>query len=541
MYARFFGLASEPFSIAPDPRYLFLSERHREALAHLLFGLQAGGGIVLLTGEVGAGKTTVCRAFLEQVPPNCRVAYIFNPKLDPAELLQSVCQEFGAAVAEPGMKAHVDALNAFLLRAHAAGEQCVLVIDEAQSLAADVLEQLRLLTNLETHERKLLQIVLVGQPELRRMLAREELKQLSQRVVARYHLEPLRAADTARYLAHRLAVAGWQGAMPFSIRALALIGRHSRGVPRRINLIADRALLAAYATGRKKITSGLVERAVREVFDRTRPRWLWPAVGAAGFAVAAAVAAVIYWPSPGAAPAAVAAAAEAAPGPDGAAAASAAPVAAGPQASEPAPAAVAALAAASAGQAAPAAPVPATQIRWPAGSVRAADAWRELASLWGATPGEGAAACGAAPGLACWEPRKATLATVRTLGRPGVVTLYSAGGAAVAALLVGLDEASATIRIGGDTQTVGLNVFAAAWQGDFGTYWRKPPGWPAAADPWLGEQLDRAAAAAAPTLDARLRAFQRAHGIEADGRAGAMTVMQLNRAAGIDEPRLASR
>ena len=194
MYAAHFGLKREPFSIAPDPRYLFMSERHREALAHLLYGVRGGGGFVLLTGEIGAGKTTVCRCFLEQVPERCNVAYIFNPKLTATELLQSVCDEFriaGArACAESAtVKDHVDALNEFLLRTHAAGQNNVLIIDEAQNLSTDVLEQLRLLTNLETNERKLLQIILIGQPELRDMLLEPELEQLAQRVIARYHLD----------------------------------------------------------------------------------------------------------------------------------------------------------------------------------------------------------------------------------------------------------------------------------------------------------------------------------------------------------------
>jgi len=190
MYMRFFGLKQKPFSIAPDPRYLFMSERHREALAHLLYGVQGGGGFVLLTGEIGAGKTTVCRCFLEQVPRQCNVAYIFNPKLTALELLQTICHEFGIAVPVPAtgaatVKDHVDALNTFLLRTHAVGQNNVLIIDEAQNLSAEVLEQLRLLTNLETNERKLLQIVLIGQPELRGMVARPELEQLGQRVIAR--------------------------------------------------------------------------------------------------------------------------------------------------------------------------------------------------------------------------------------------------------------------------------------------------------------------------------------------------------------------
>ena len=196
MYTHYFQLKQSPFSIAPDPRYLFMSERHREALAHLLYGVGSGGGFVLLTGEIGAGKTTVCRCFMEQIPDNCQLAYIFNPKLSVEELLLSICEEFRIAppAAAASVKTYVDAINVHLLASHAQGKNNVLIIDEAQNLSAAVLEQLRLLTNLETSERKLLQIILIGQPELRAMLARPELEQLAQRVIARYHLGSLSEA-----------------------------------------------------------------------------------------------------------------------------------------------------------------------------------------------------------------------------------------------------------------------------------------------------------------------------------------------------------
>src|SRR5512141_809928 len=212
MYEQYFGLAEAPFSIAPDPRYLYLSQRHQEALAHLLYGVNGGGGFVLLTGEVGAGKTTVCRCLLEQIPASCDVAYIFNPKLTVGELLSTICLEFGIAV-PPGntsVKVFVDCINAYLIDAHARGRHTVLIIDEAQNLSADVLEQMRLLTNLETSQRKLLQIILLGQSELAEMLARPELRQLAQRVIARYHLGPLAKREVADYVRHRLEVAGAQ-------------------------------------------------------------------------------------------------------------------------------------------------------------------------------------------------------------------------------------------------------------------------------------------------------------------------------------------
>ena len=254
MYMRFFGLKQEPFSLAPDPRYLYMSKRHREALAHLLYGVGGGGGFVLLSGEIGAGKTTVCRCFLEQIPKRCNVAYIFNPKLTVFELLKTVCEEFHIPVEHQGpgvptIKDYLDPLNEFLLKTHAVGQNNLLIIDEAQNLSADVLEQLRLLTNLETSERKLLQIILIGQPELRTMLARPELEQLAQRVIARFHLKALSSKETEHYIRHRLSVAGMTRAIPFDRKALQRIHDIARGVPRRINLLCDRAMLGAYAHG----------------------------------------------------------------------------------------------------------------------------------------------------------------------------------------------------------------------------------------------------------------------------------------------------
>ena len=346
MYAQFFGLKREPFSIAPDPRYLFMSERHREALAHLLYGLGAGGGFVLLTGEIGACKTTVCRCFLEQVPKRCNVAYIFNPKLTVEELLRSVCDEFRIPYRHegPGLptaKDYVDALNEFLLKTHAVGQNNVLIIDEAQNLSPDVLEQLRLLTNLETRERKLLQIILIGQPELRDMLAGPGLEQLAQRVVARYHLDALSETETAQYIKHRLAVAGMTGVIPIDREARKRIFELSRGVPRRINLLCDRALLGAYSSGTPRVGAAIVEKAAREVFDRAEfapsrdPRVRRAAVFGIGAAVGAALLGLGVWLSGGgskrteaAAPQAAAstpqAPAASAPGPSASAAATAA-------------------------------------------------------------------------------------------------------------------------------------------------------------------------------------------------------------------------
>jgi general secretion pathway protein A len=291
MYLEFYGLSEPPFSITPDPRFVFLSERHRDALAHLLYGVGQGGsgGFIQLTGEVGTGKTTLSRLLLEQLPENTRVALVLNPRLSPAELLETIAEELKLAVgsARGSIKALVDLLNHYLLDAYAQGLRVVLILDEAQNLSTEALEQVRLLTNLETPTQKLLQIILLGQPELRDKLSLPELRQLSQRVTARYHLMPLDEPETESYVRHRIGVAGGKR-FPFSRLALRALHRASGGVPRLINIVAERALLAGYVSDEPQIGEDLVDHAADEVLNRPRRRvrqaWL---VGAA--AVLAAV------------------------------------------------------------------------------------------------------------------------------------------------------------------------------------------------------------------------------------------------------------
>jgi general secretion pathway protein A len=547
MYAQFFGLKQDPFSIAPDPHYLFMSERHREALAHLIYGLDGGGGFVLLTGEIGTGKTTVCRCFLEQIPKNCNVAYIFNPKLTVGELLQSVCDEFHVVhqAKVPGaetVKDCLDPLNAFLLASHAAGQNNVLIIDEAQNLSADVLEQLRLLTNLETNERKLLQIILIGQPELRRMLAQPELEQLAQRVIARFHLDALSEAETTQYIDHRMAVAGATGAVPFDRHALHAIHTLSHGVPRRINLLCGRALLGAYAKGQRTVDKGLVQIAAGEVFDRRQDAALPPRHHGRTliFAVLLGVAALLVyrnWPDSAPNPALVKA-----------------PQAAPARAAEPAPAVIP-----------EAKPLPGTpellqslapeqlQTEFAPPLLLEASAWRELAGAWGIEP----AAANLEPcretqrqGVVCFKSASLSLALIRQLDRPGILTLRDDKRQAVYVRLIALDGNSATLASGTVTRRVSLAALARVWQGDFATYWRAPaayftavPGSTSGAlAEWLTERLDKlpdaVAAGAAPPLRARIAQFQLTQGLVPDGVAGPITIMQLNRVTGLNEPTL---
>lgn len=563
MYAPFFGLEHPPFSIAPDPRYLFMSERHREALAHLLYGLDAGGGFVLLTGEIGTGKTTVCRCFLEQIPAHCNVAYIFNPKLTVPELLRSICDEFGVAhrPAAPGaetVKDCLDPLNEFLLRQHAAGRNNVLIIDEAQNLAPDVLEQLRLLTNLETSERKLLQIILIGQPELRAMVASPSLEQLAQRVIARYHLDALSADETRQYIAHRLAVAGLQGALPFQRRALARVHALTGGVPRRINLLCDRVLLGAYAAGVREVSDAMVRKAAREVFDApaaaaphpTGRRSRWLAAGAGGLLGAAAVGglawAMGWWPPVAGGGGGATARA---PVPAVAASASASTLAA--------PVALPAASAASVPAAASAAAPTLAQFL-AAQADGGAAAWRVLARAWQADlPADAADPCAAlAPeGLRCYRSRRASLNLLRQIDRPVLLTLQPPdGSAAVAAVLRQLEGETAALE-GADGMRLQVPVaeLAPLWRGEIATLWKAPANLPAGGDisataagaAWLDRQLALAGAGPAAARGvtpaarrARIHQFQLGRGLTPDGQAGPLTLMLLNRAAGVQEPRL---
>ena len=268
MYLQYFRLKNPPFSLAPNPRFLYMSPRHREALAHLLYGIDEGGGFVALTGEVGTGKTTLCRCLLEQIPPNIDIALIINPRLNAIEFLASVCDELRIKIPPEtaSLKTLVDALNGYLLESFSQGRHTIVIIDEAQNLSFDVLEQIRLLTNLETSESKLLKIILVGQPELNTLLQRKDLRQLNQRITARFHLTPLSETETAGYIYHRLSVSGGYKRL-FPKKTIKKIYRYSGGIPRLINIICDRSLLGAYASECHQVSNKIVARAAREVMS----------------------------------------------------------------------------------------------------------------------------------------------------------------------------------------------------------------------------------------------------------------------------------
>jgi general secretion pathway protein A len=310
MYEPFYGLAEKPFNLTPDPKYLYLSARHTEAFAHLEFGRKEKGGFILVTGEVGTGKTTLARYFLSRLDARTATAFVIYPALTAAELLRSILEDLHVPATGTSLKDHVDALHRFLLQARSQGRDVVLLIDEAQDLAPEVLEQIRLISNLETDTEKLIQIVLMGQSELQEMLGRHELRQLAQRVTARYHLAALRREESEDYIRHRLAVAGGEGKVTFTADALDAVHRCAQGIPRLINLVCDRALLAGYVAGSRQIDADMVHRASAEVLAARpfHPRRR-QAMLAAGLAAAAFVPAVLWraLPADGGRPLAVAA------------------------------------------------------------------------------------------------------------------------------------------------------------------------------------------------------------------------------------------
>ncbi|MCF8063486.1 MAG: AAA family ATPase [Deltaproteobacteria bacterium] len=297
MYKNFFGFKERPFQLVPNPAYLYLSRGHEEALAHLTYAISQGDGFVEITGEVGTGKTTLCRAFLENLgEKGTEAAFIFNPKLDAVHLLKAINDEFGIDSSADNIKDLIDTLNEFLLRKKAEGHKVLLLIDEAQNLSKDVLEQLRLLSNLETTTSKLLQIILVGQPELGEMLDSHDLRQLGQRITLSCHLSPLSFRETREYILHRLRVASRKEVVQFTPSAMHAVYHYSGGIPRLINIACDRALLTAFGLNRRKVTAGIARSAVRELADRRsiqrtslgrswRP-WLAAAVVVLAFAAA---------------------------------------------------------------------------------------------------------------------------------------------------------------------------------------------------------------------------------------------------------------
>jgi general secretion pathway protein A len=553
MYTSFFGLNEKPFAITPDPRYLYMSERHAEALAHLMYGISEAGGFVQLTGEVGTGKTTVVRSLLGQIPQNTDLAVILNPRQTPAEFLLTICEELHVPVPEQGRnstKTLVDRLSHHLLEAHARGRRVVLIVDEAQNLSFELLEQVRLLTNLETPTQKLLQIILIGQPELREVLNRVELRQLAQRITGRYHLNPLSRGETAAYVRHRLRVAGATAEL-FTNGALREIHRLTRGIPRVINVICDRCLLGAYTQDLHLINGATVRRAAREVYGRpVLPLWTRWAVGGAMAAGVVLFALGIWqvggqrmlgWLDSNAEPARIETGAA---DKQMEAAEASAQAAADPAAEPPA--------------AAPAAgPMLEDLLQADSTEDGLNAAFARLFALWDASYQPGGidpCALAAGQGLECMYQR-GSWAQIRALNRPAILTLADRSGTEHSLLLTGLDDERVTVHHGGQSHDLGLTDVSQYWYGDFLVLWRPQVtgatplsvGMQGEAVRWLRDSLRQArklssaqpadASGAEPTgppdmfdweLVRQVENFQRDHRLTVDGIAGRQTQLVLD-------------
>lgn len=582
IYHQYFGLSESPFSIAVNPRYLFMSPRHRDALAHLLYGVGSGGGFILLTGEVGTGKTTINRCLLEQMPETTDLAIVLNPALSAVELLATVCDELGIEypAGTTSLKHLTDALHRYLLANHEAGRKTVLMIDEAQHLEFDVLEQIRLLTNLETDQEKLLQIILIGQPELSEKLARPELRQLNQRITARYDLQPLNAQETAAYIRHRLEVAGLPGGRElFSMPVVREIHRRSRGIPRQINLLCDRTLLGAYGRKQNTINRKLVRDAAAEVFGQHGQPvrdWRLPLLAGISLVSVLLLGVVLLWPgdtpqTPLPSPSAAARPSVAQPTlAQSSIAQLVKPIPTAAQTAE-------ALARAEQSVSTVALPTATTAttgvgqtVAEPGGlrdSQPTVPQWLlsdDLATVWwwrlhsdGRPPGT---ACPerAVAGWQCVEARAGTLLELSGRQRPLLLTMRTPDGFSAKTLVLGFEANTAWVLTGqpGFAQAsavaqVPLDVLNNAWRGDYQFLWQVPNGWRgpmgrgdtgaavnavaadfAALDGQPATLLDEGSDQFNNILEQRVMLFQSSEGLVADGVVGEQTYIRLNERLG---------
>ena len=542
MYSDYFGLDENPFSIAPDPRYLYLSAYHCEALAHLRYGMQTNGGFVLLTGEVGAGKTTLCRSLLDQLPKDIDVAFVFNPKVTVIELLQTLCDELRIPYSSSASnKQLVERLTLHLLETHAHGQKTVLIIDEAQNLTVDVLEQLRLLTNLETDRHKLLQIVLLGQPELRQLLNRSDLRQLAQRVTARYHLEPLPSDEIMAYVAHRLDVAGCSSRL-FPNKLAHLLWRATGGVPRLINLVCDRALLGAYARDQKIVDRSILRQAIREVFDPASTSVGWRIMPSLVLLLLIVVGGAGSWawqwgglgfgsaenPQDIAKKTVI-------------------------EKSETREQTVSKGSSAVASASLP--------LDWPHTidkPWKRERAFVDLLYLWGLSPssvGQDFCSTAAEYGLSCLA-RQDSLENLRRMNRPAILTLYADDGRPFYAVLAKLVGSRAYFLVGTDTYLISAKMLESRWFGEFLLLWQNDPvintvlqpGQSGPAVDWLKSILvelghyrqNGSETSLDGALLGALKQFQTQAGLTPDGVLGPLTMIYLNNARGTAGPRLQS-
>jgi len=544
MYDNHFGLKETPFTIAPDPRFLYMSERHREALAHLVYGFETDGGFVLLSGEVGTGKTTISRCLLEQLPANSSVAMVLNPKLTAQELLATICDELHIEYPEgnTSLKTFIDCINQFLLENNSQGRKTVVILEEAQNLEMEVLEQLRLLTNLETNQRKLLQIIMIGQPELLHLLARPELRQLEQRITARYHLLPLSKKDTVDYVKHRLEVAGVKEPI-FSYSLLKKIYNYTGGIPRKINLLCDRAMLGAYVQNQKHIDRKILTRAAKEVFGTaievksSKPFWN-PRLGAVlAMLVLIAVGGYMVYSNQEQF-FRLAANIQVSPNKKS-----------GPVLAE------------AGGIVAPVEIMDFLQLLdAQTESVSKNNAFQALFMQWNVPlkVGSNDNPCDLAPskGLSCLE-QKGNLQSLLAIDRPAVMRFLAGNKNSVFATLVALESNSATMLVGGNQVKTSLVELQSRWFGDYTVLWRIPPNYNGAikvgtngADvQWLASQLasisgKNTESSGMVSYDTKLirkvKEFQAQEGLRSDGIAGTKTLIRINSVTTNDVPRLSN-
>lgn len=562
MYLEYFKLTERPFSITPDPRFLYMSARHREALAHLLYGLGEGGGFVQLTGEVGTGKTTICRCLLEQVPENVDIALVLNPKVTSTELIATVCDELGIEypAGDTSIKSLTDVLNRYLLDAYARGRRTVLILDEAQNLSAEVLEQVRLLTNLETSTQKLLQIVLIGQPELRSLLAREDMRQLSQRVTARYHLDPISREEAGAYIKHRLQICGTTQTL-FSKRSVDRIQQLSGGIPRLINVLCDRSMLGAYVEGKAQVDPKVVKKAAREVLaeaEKKPEQRSWsPWITAALVVLVLIGLAVIFqgWQlrPETAAPAPVVTRDKPLEIP---LVTTGEPVVETPaevpvadmdvlpeEPEEPVEEAAAVVESESR-------TLDSLLLEVDSSNYRAA--WTELFSLWSVDLPASVQPdfCDFAKqyGLLCMV-EQGNWNTLRQFNRPVILRLAASDGRRVPVVLQTLEDSIAEVIVGNELYRLPIGQVEQSWYGDYTLLLQAPPGGrlfmkigdhgPVVS--WLRQQLELAQAVTIPAADPlgfdsalqkQVLDFQRSHGLVADGIVGKNTMIHLNTASG---------
>ncbi|BFL82845.1 ExeA family protein [Shewanella baltica] len=550
MYKAFYGLSDNPFSIAPNPHYLFLSDRHREALAHLTYGLGETGGFVLLTGEVGTGKTTVSRCLLGQLPDNTDTAFILNPSLTELELLATLCDELKISYGDnPTLKQLTDHLSRFLLDNHSKGRNTVLIIDEAQHLRPEVLEQLRLLTNLETDTKKLLQVILIGQPELQLLLKRQELRQLAQRITARYHLLPLNEDEIALYVLHRLQVAGRFEPL-FTRKAVKVLQKYSGGIPRLINLLCERSLMAGYAQSRVPIDHHMVRQAAAEVLGEEEPtqnRYLWPTATAAALFVAFGVSYWLFTDKP-------------------VNAASASSMALESTSANVAASNIQALSATE-GISKLVQPVDqqSSQVSIPDPNQRLLNdainqsrdidtAFAGLFSVWGKVPYKGLTACQSAveQGLACYQQQGNWMSLTR-LNYPAVVYLVDDNQQDFYGAVIAVDGEQLLMQLGEQQLWVDRAWFNQHFSGTFEILWQAPnlpmmdisqkssPGqlqWLENALAHVNNRNTRRVNQFDVQLENDLKSFQSQHGLKADGIAGNQTLVRLNLYLSQQGPRL---